>query len=89
MNEVEKIRGEYAWVVMALSILTYDLVAIKTKKAETMSSAIWRSLEHPIKFPLTSLAWGIATYHLFSSQPARKSIKTLKTTKYNKGVRYE
>lgn len=86
----KKIRGEYAWGLMALSILAYDLTAIKTKKAETMSSALWRSLEHPIKFPLTSLAWAITTYHLFSSQPARKSLKTLKTTssKY-KGVRYE
>jgi hypothetical protein len=89
MSEVEKVRGEYAWVIMALGILAYDLVAIKTKKAETMSSAIWRSLEHPIKFPVASLVWGITTYHLFSSQPARKSIKVLKTTRYNKGVRYE
>ncbi len=76
----KKVRGEYAWGVMALGIFSYDMVAIKTKKAETMSSALWRSLEHPIKFPFTSAAWAILTYHLFTSEPARRSLKVLYTT---------
>lgn len=64
---------------MALSILIYDLTAIKTKKAETMSTALWRSLQHPVKFPITAAAWAITTYHLFSSAPARESFKILKS----------
>jgi hypothetical protein len=76
----KKVRGEYAWGVMALGIFAYDMTAIKTKKAETMSSALWRSLQHPIKFPFASLAWGVLTYHLFTSAPARDSLKILYST---------
>jgi hypothetical protein len=73
----EKLPGEIAWGVMSLGILAYDLTAIKTKKAETMSSALWRSLKHPIKLPTTTLIWLILTYHLFASANARSSIKSL------------
>jgi hypothetical protein len=73
----DKIPGEYAWGIMTLGILLYDLTAMKTQKAETMSSALWRSLQHPIKLPTTSLVWLIITHHLFVSANARKSIKNL------------
>jgi hypothetical protein len=74
MKKNEKISGEYAWLTMALGILTYDLVAIKTKKIETMSGALWRSLQHPVKSPFALLTWGIVTHHLFASTSARKSM---------------
>lgn len=72
----DKISGEYAWVAMALSITLYDLVAIKTKKMETMSTALWKSLNHPMKFPVAPIAWAILTYHLFASSNARSSMKS-------------
>jgi hypothetical protein len=73
---MNKIKGDYAWLVMGLSILIYDLLAIKTKRAETMSSAIWRSLEHPIKTPLVTLIWLKLTHHLFFNKNARRALKT-------------
>ena len=80
----EKISGEYGWVVLAVSITAYDLFAIKTKKFETLSTALWKSLPHPIKFPIAPLAWGILTYHLFISKNARDSIKILPNTIFKK-----
>ncbi len=71
----QKVHGDYAWVVMALCILGYDLWAMNTKKAETMSSALWRSLEHPMKSPFLLLSWGVLTHHLFMNKRARKSLK--------------
>jgi len=71
-----KISGEYAWVLMALGIFSYDMFAISTKKFETMSSALWRSLQHPIKSPVAIFSWIVLTHHLFASKPARASIKS-------------
>jgi hypothetical protein len=83
----EKIKGEYAWAVMALGILTYDLIAIKTKKMETMSHAVWKSLSHPVKFPIAATAWGVLTHHLFVNHKARNSIRQLRDNIVNnKGV---
>ena len=74
---MKKIKGDYAWGVMALMILTYDLVAIRTKRIETMSAAMWRSLEHPIKSPLVLLIWLKLTHHLFGNKTARRAIRIL------------
>lgn len=73
---MNKVKGDYAWGVMALGILAYDLIAIKTKRAETMSSAMWRSLEHPIKSPAVVLIWLKLTHHLFFNKNARRALKT-------------
>lgn len=76
-KEEDKVRGDIAWAVMALSITLYDVYAIKSKKAETMSGALWRSLKHPFKFPIATIIWGVLTYHLFAGRNARTSIKVL------------
>ena len=84
MSREEKISGEYAWLIMALGITAYDLFAIKTKKIETMSTALWRSLHHPFKLPVAAIAWAILSYHLFASKNARDSIKILPDTIFKK-----
>jgi hypothetical protein len=76
LEEFKKIPGDFAWIALAAGIVAYDVFAIKTKKAETMSSAIWRSLAHPIKSPLAALIWLSLTWHLFGNKQARKSYKT-------------
>jgi len=86
----EKISGEYAWGVLMLGVFAYDIYSIKTGKLETMSSAVYRALRHPLKFPLLSLIWGIITFHLFANIDARESLKEqpLKL-KLKKGYFYE
>ncbi len=71
----EKIDGELAWGLLILSVLVYDLYSIKTGKLETMSSAVYRALRHPLKFPLLSLIWALITFHLFANVDARQSFK--------------
>ena len=71
-----KIQGEYAWMTMAAGIITYDVIAVMTKRAETMSSAIWRSLAHPIKSPVAVGVWLGLTWHLFGNPKARESYRT-------------
>jgi hypothetical protein len=72
----KKIPGDYAWIALAAGIITYDAVAIKSQKLETMSSAIWRSLSHPIKSPVAALIWASLTWHLFGNKKARKAYKS-------------
>ena len=74
-------QGDYAWVIMALGILAYDMFAMKSKKVETMSSAMWRSLSHPIKAPLAGVCWAILTHHLFANKRARASYSIYLTRK--------
>lgn len=81
----EKIKGDYAWIVMTAGILTYDFIALKSQKIETMSHAMWRSLSHPVKSPIAIAAWGILTHHLFINHKARNSIKELINNFTNKG----
>lgn len=75
-----KKHSDLAWYAMALGILTYDVIAIKTNKFETMSTALWRSLAHPVRSPVIWVSWGILTHHLFASKNARNSMKTLSKT---------
>jgi len=79
MNKTKRITtGEYAWITMAFAIATYDIIAIKTKKAETMSTALWQALQDPFKLPLTVLSWSVLIHHLFLSKNARDSVKELR-----------
>lgn len=77
---VKVIPGDYAWVTLALCIVLYDAVAVTTKKAETMSGAIWRSLAHPYKFPVAGVVWGAISWHLFFNPQARAAYKAVWST---------
>lgn len=85
-----KLNGFWAWLIMALSILAYDIFAIKTKKAETMSTALWRMLQNPTHSPALMMVWLSITYHLFINKQARSSYKMayVKITgaKHNNGI---
>lgn len=82
-----KVRGEYGWLTMAGGIVAYDLWAIKSGKAETLSGAMWRSLEHPMKFPILFASWAILTHHLLLGKKARASYSIAKTTFTTKRVK--
>jgi hypothetical protein len=68
--------GDAAWIALAAGIITYDAIAIFTRKAETMSSAIWRSLAHPVKSPIAAGIWIGVTWHLFANKQAREAYGT-------------
>ncbi len=73
LETLTKVSGEFAWLAMAAFIFTYDMVAIKTKRYETMSSALWRSLSHSFKAPFACGVWLVITHHLFANKNARQS----------------
>ena len=75
MEEVKKIPGDVAWIALALGIVGYDTIAVLSGKAETLSSAIWRSLSHPYKFPVAASIWFGLTWHLFGNPHARNSYR--------------
>lgn len=70
------VPGDIAWIVLAGGIITYDLLSVVTGKAETMSSAIWRSLAHPAKSPVAVTIWAGITWHLFLNKQARAAYRT-------------
>lgn len=86
MDEAEHIPrpAELAWVGLAAVIIAYDLIALNTNKVETLSSAVWRSLAKPGKWPIYMGTWFGLTYHLFFNPCARQSYKTIPTTHKNK-----
>lgn len=85
-SQNEKLTGMTAWALMSLGIFIYDMFAIRTQKAETMSGALWRLLKYPVKsVPLVGI-WGIVTYHLFGSSMARESYKTAIEALHNKSI---
>jgi hypothetical protein len=67
--------GEWAWLGLAAVVTSYDLYAIKTRKVETLSTALWKSLANPVKAPVSFLIWGSLTWHLFLNKQARNSYK--------------
>lgn len=81
MDENKLVPGDIAWLVLTGAIIGYDLAAISTKRVETLSSAIWRSLSHPRKLPILLSIWTALTWHLFANPRARQSYKNLKQAK--------
>lgn len=79
LDTIKKFDGAYAWMLMFIGILGYDLYAITSGKAETMSSALWRNLQHPVKSLIPILVWGAVTHHLFGNRNARNSYKVSST----------
>lgn len=71
----KKVPGDFAWIVLVSGIVMYDVAAVFSGKAETLSSALWRSLSHPVKSPLTAMLWVGVTWHLFANKEARASYR--------------
>jgi hypothetical protein len=88
-DALRKASGLYAWLIMAAGIFSYDYYAIKTGRAETMSSALWGLLSHPIKSLPAILIWSVVTHHLFVNRNARQSYKVSTSMVRTKIFRYK
>ena len=60
----EQLSGVFGWLFVIGVIVSYDAYAMKTKKAETLSSAFWRWSSHPIGAFVTTATWAALTHHL-------------------------
>ncbi len=63
---MRKIRGDDGWILLAIFVFLWDWFA-----DETLSSALWRGLEHPWKkFPvIATVLWVVS--HLLFRKPRR------------------
>lgn len=61
-------HGKRAWLGLVLYVVSYDVWAAKTNN-ETLSTAFYNSIKHPIKrWPIIAL-WMYITAHLFKFLP--------------------
>jgi hypothetical protein len=74
LKKDERISGSYAWLAIIASVLAYDIYAVKTKKAETLTRAFWRSTEQPVKNLIPVTAWVVLSFHLLAEKKIRKTI---------------
>lgn len=69
-----RISGIFGWALLAAYVVGYDLLAIKTKKAETLTRSFWRLSEGKMsKAPVLGL-WMIITFHLMLEKDVRRKI---------------
>jgi hypothetical protein len=62
--------GTWAWAGLAVYVVLWDLYAVRTGR-ETLSSAFYKGLHHPVKRWRVVLLWTYITAHLFRWVPDR------------------
>ena len=72
LDKDHRISGIYAWAFLFGSVVAYDIYAIKTQKAETLTRAFWRITEKPIKSLVPITMWVGLTAHLLIEKEVRK-----------------
>ena len=61
-------EGQYAWIVLALYIITYDILAI-TKGKRTLSTAFYTATNRMSRKIVLATFWAYLTAHLFRWLP--------------------
>ena len=61
-------EGQYAWLVLALYIITYDIIAI-TKGKRTLSTAFYTATNRMSRKIVLATFWAYLTAHLFRWLP--------------------
>ena len=61
-------EGQYAWIVLALYIITYDIIAI-TKGKRTLSTAFYTATNRMSRKIILATFWAYLTAHLFRWLP--------------------
>lgn len=72
LDKDHRISGIFAWVSIFLFVLAYDIYAIKTRKAETLTRFFWRSTENKSTSTLTHGVWILLSFHLLIEKPLRR-----------------
>lgn len=72
LEKDKRLSGVYAWIIIAAFIVAYDSVAIKTKKAETLTRFFWRQTENKFNAVAPVSIWALLTVHLLFEKSIRK-----------------
>jgi hypothetical protein len=74
LEKDSRTTGLIGWAILASFVVAYDIYAIKSRKAETLTRSFWRLSENKIsKFPVLA-AWVIITFHLMLEKDVRRRI---------------
>jgi hypothetical protein len=74
LEKDSRITGLIGWAALVAFVVGYDIFAIKSKKAETLTRSFWRLSEGKMsKFPVMA-AWMIVTFHLMLEKDVRRKI---------------
>ena len=74
LEKDSRTTGLIGWAILASYVVAYDIYAIKSRKAETLTRSFWRLSESKIsKFPVLA-AWVILTFHLMLEKDVRRRI---------------
>ena len=68
----ERISGLVGWLLLFLFIVTYDALAIKTKRIETLTRFFWRKTDNGINKVFPLLLWFALTAHLVIEKDVRR-----------------
>jgi hypothetical protein len=72
LEKDDRVSGTYAWLGILSMVLAYDVYAIKTKKAETLTRSFWRLTDKPLKSIFPIAAWTALSVHLLLEKNIRK-----------------
>jgi hypothetical protein len=74
LEKDSRTTGLIGWAALVAFVVGYDIFAIKSKKAETLTRSFWRLSEGKMsKFPVMA-AWMIVTFHLMLEKDVRRKI---------------
>ena len=74
LQKDERVSGLIGWLLVAGLVIAYDVYAMKTKKAETLTRYFWRISEGKISKAPVFAAWTILTAHLVLEKKVRRKI---------------
>ena len=60
--------------MLALYIIAFDVVSVKTNKIETLTRSFWRHSSHPVKSIFFYGVWMILTFHLIFEPKVRNAV---------------
>jgi len=63
-------KGYWGWLGITLYVIGYDVVAAY-KEGESLSTAFYNAVEHPVRRWFVILLWTMVTAHLFHLVPRR------------------
>ena len=74
LEKDSRVTGLIGWAALVAFVVGYDIFAIKSKKAETLTRSFWRLSDGKLsKFPVLA-AWVIVTAHLMLEKDVRRKI---------------
>lgn len=74
LRKDERFSGLIGWLILMGYVVAYDIYAMKTKKAETLTRSFWRLSEGKLSKGPVLGAWLAITFHLMLEKEVRRKV---------------